>query len=171
MRYFVTVDGREHTVDVRETAGGGHEVSVAQGDGAPAPIEATLAVRGGARVAHVGNRVFDVVLDRAAPDHDVYASGRRGVARVESARLRAKASMSASDAGAADGVLTSPMPGRVVKLLVKEGDEVAAGAPLCVVEAMKMENELSAGKAGVVQKVFVSAGDAVEGGAKLVLVG
>jgi glutaconyl-CoA/methylmalonyl-CoA decarboxylase subunit gamma len=55
-----------------------------------------------------------------------------------------------------------------VKVLVKEGDSVEEGAPLAVVEAMKMENELVAGRAGVVEKVFVQVGDTVEGGARLI---
>jgi biotin carboxyl carrier protein len=63
------------------------------------------------------------------------------------------------------------MPGKVVKLLVHEGDEVSEGTPLVVVEAMKMENELVSERAGVVQKVFVETGDAVEGGARLIAVG
>ena len=63
------------------------------------------------------------------------------------------------------------MPGKVVKVLVKEGEEVQPGRPLVVVEAMKMENELVAELPGSVQKVFVHPGDAVEGGAKLVLIG
>jgi hypothetical protein len=60
------------------------------------------------------------------------------------------------------------MPGRVLKVLVKAGDEVVAGSPLVVVEAMKMENELSATKSGTVAEVFVAPGATVEGGAKLV---
>ena len=63
------------------------------------------------------------------------------------------------------------MPGRIVKILVTEGDSVAAGAPLVVVEAMKMENELSAPRAGVVQKLHVQPGETVESGALLVTVG
>jgi pyruvate carboxylase subunit B len=63
------------------------------------------------------------------------------------------------------------MPGKVVKVLVKEGDEVEPGRPMVVVEAMKMENELVAEIAGTVQKVYVQPGDAVEGGARLVTIG
>jgi biotin carboxyl carrier protein len=54
------------------------------------------------------------------------------------------------------------MPGRIVKVLVAEGDEVVAGVGLVIMEAMKMENELSATRAGVVRQVLVKAGDAVE---------
>jgi biotin carboxyl carrier protein len=63
------------------------------------------------------------------------------------------------------------MPGKVVKVLVAEGDSVDAGKPLVVVEAMKMENELVAEAPGVVKKVYVQPGDAVEGGAKLISIG
>jgi pyruvate carboxylase subunit B len=60
------------------------------------------------------------------------------------------------------------MPGRVVKVLVAVGDEVAAQQAVVVVEAMKMENELRANVAGRVESVHVKAGDAVEGSALLV---
>jgi biotin carboxyl carrier protein len=60
------------------------------------------------------------------------------------------------------------MPGLVVRLEVQEGQRVAAGAPLIVVEAMKMENELRAPRAGRVSKIHVKRGAAVERGAILV---
>ena len=67
--------------------------------------------------------------------------------------------------------MTAPMPGRVVKLLVEVGDQVQAGTPVVVVEAMKMENELCADHAGVVTKVVATVGQNVEGGAALVELG
>jgi biotin carboxyl carrier protein len=63
--------------------------------------------------------------------------------------------------------LTSPMPGKVVKVLVQPGDEVKEGQGLVVVEAMKMENEMKAPKDGKVVEVHVKEGQAVEGNAKL----
>ena len=54
------------------------------------------------------------------------------------------------------------MPGRIVKVYVKAGDTVEIGAPLLVVEAMKMENELRAKASAVVDTVLVSAGQTVE---------
>jgi|KBSSwiStaDraftv2_1062776.scaffolds.fasta_scaffold386972_2 biotin carboxyl carrier protein len=59
--------------------------------------------------------------------------------------------------------VTSPMPGKVVKLLVKVDDEVVAGQGLVVVEAMKMENELRASRAGKIKAVHVKEGQPVEG--------
>ncbi len=80
------------------------------------------------------------------------------------------ANMRGSGADANDGTLCSPMPGKVVKLLAKVGDEIEAGVPLAVVEAMKMENELLAPRTGVVREVRVAVGDAVEGGAPLLII-
>ena len=64
----------------------------------------------------------------------------------------------------------APMPGRVVRVLVAVGDEVAELQGLVVLEAMKMQNELKAPKAGRVVKVGVSVGDTVEAGSLLVVV-
>jgi biotin carboxyl carrier protein len=66
------------------------------------------------------------------------------------------------------GVVRAPMPGLVVRLEVHEGQRVAQGAPLIVVEAMKMENELRAPREGRVAKIHVKRGAAVERGAILV---
>ena len=61
--------------------------------------------------------------------------------------------------------LTAPMPGLIVRVTVKEGDQVRAGQGLVVMEAMKMENELRATSDGVVKRVAASPGTAVEKGA------
>ncbi len=63
--------------------------------------------------------------------------------------------------------ITSPIPGRIVKVLVAPGDEVKEGQGLVVVEAMKMENEMKSPKDGKVVEVHVREGQAVEGNAKL----
>jgi biotin carboxyl carrier protein len=64
--------------------------------------------------------------------------------------------------------LIAPMPGRIVRVLCQTGDVVEAGAPLVVLEAMKMENELVAPARGRVVDVLVREGSAVEARAKLV---
>jgi biotin carboxyl carrier protein len=56
------------------------------------------------------------------------------------------------------------MPGRVVEVRVAEGQEIRAGEPLLVLEAMKMQNEIQAERDGTVRKLHVAAGDAVDGG-------
>lgn len=74
----------------------------------------------------------------------------------------------ASAQGRGASVVTAPIPGKVVAVTVKPGDEVEPGRPLVVLEAMKMENELTADQAGRVAAVRVAPGDTVEAGAVLV---
>ena len=67
--------------------------------------------------------------------------------------------------------LTAPMPGKVVKVLVSEGDQVKKGAALLLLEAMKMEHEIRAPRDGAVVKVFRAAGEMVALGDPLVEIG
>jgi biotin carboxyl carrier protein len=60
------------------------------------------------------------------------------------------------------GGLVAPMPGRIVKILVEVGQEVAAGAALVVLEAMKMEHTVRAAAAGRVQAIHASVGQQVD---------
>jgi len=68
------------------------------------------------------------------------------------------------------GSITAPMPGKVVKIRVKQGDEVKADTTLIILEAMKMENEILAGVNGKVKEIKVKPGESVEGGKVLVVI-
>ena len=69
---------------------------------------------------------------------------------------------------AGEGVVTSPMPGKILRILVKEGEQVKTGQGLVVLEAMKMENEIPAPKDGVVKRILVKEGDTVDTGQPLI---
>ena len=66
------------------------------------------------------------------------------------------------------GVLSAPMPGDIVQIMVKVGDQVGAGQEVCVLEAMKMKNVLRASHAGTVKSIDVSLGQSVKYGETLV---
>lgn len=66
--------------------------------------------------------------------------------------------------------VVAPMPGKVVRVLVKTGDAIRVRQPLVVVEAMKMENEIRAGRDGTIAEVHVQEGASVEAGAPLVVI-
>jgi biotin carboxyl carrier protein len=68
---------------------------------------------------------------------------------------------------AGEGAVTAIMPGKIIRVLVAEGDEVAEGDVVCILEAMKMENELKAPQAGTVKALYVEIGQDVETGAVL----
>jgi len=70
--------------------------------------------------------------------------------------------------GHASNIIRSPMPGKIVKVLVSEGEAVEVGQTVIIVSAMKMESEFKASKAGIVSKIHVSEGDTVDGNQILV---
>jgi glutaconyl-CoA/methylmalonyl-CoA decarboxylase subunit gamma len=76
----------------------------------------------------------------------------------------------AADAGSGPQQLTAPMPGKVLRVLVKPGDVVDARQPLVVIEAMKMENELRAGRGGTISEVHAREGRSVDAGALLLTI-
>jgi len=99
------------------------------------------------------------------------ASGRVLVAldgRVHVFETGAEGGGGSAAARAGSGVVSAPMPGKIVAVLVEAGDAVEAGQPLIVLEAMKMETTLAAEIAGTVAAVHGTAGGMVEGGALLV---
>jgi biotin carboxyl carrier protein len=176
MKYFVTLpSGRELVVDIAEDATGKQIVQV---DGAPVEADAMAygasgsgkagraRIGRGATSVRIDGRAVELWLEGDPPEVGVIADGRRFFAKVESERMRIRAAAKPGRSG--EGAVKSPMPGRVLRVLVKEGDEIAEGAPVAVVEAMKMENELAATRAGKVQKIHVAPGATVEGGAVLV---
>ncbi len=85
---------------------------------------------------------------------------------IDAATRYRSASKSHLDAG--DNIISTPMPGKIVKIPVAVGDEVELGQTLIVVSAMKMESEYKSPGAGTVKKIFVHEGDAVEGHQPLV---
>ena len=117
----------------------------------------------------VENESYSVEFDERGDEVSVLLRGH--VTRYDIADERRLRMRAASAGFAAEGkqVITAPMPGKIVKIFVKPGDEVKEGQGLVVVEAMKMENELKAPKAGKVTEVHAKEGTAVENGAKLVV--
>jgi len=73
-------------------------------------------------------------------------------------------------AGSGD-IVTAPIPGSILEVLVKEGDQVEAGQTVVKMEAMKMENDINATSSGTIKSIQVSVGDAVSQGQALVEIG
>ena len=74
------------------------------------------------------------------------------------------------DFGDGSGILTSPMPGKVIKINTKKGAKISKGEIVMIIEAMKMENNIIAGKDGVISKINVTSDQMVEGGASLAFI-
>lgn len=69
-----------------------------------------------------------------------------------------------------EGIVHPPMPGRIMSIKVKEGEEVKTGSPLLVLEAMKMQNEVVSNMDGIIREIKVSEGDQVETGDVLLII-
>jgi biotin carboxyl carrier protein len=105
---------------------------------------------------------------------EIVVDGWRFEAVVESARRAMLRDLARRERGAGrEGpqVVRAPLPGRIVRVWVSAGDTVEAGAPLCSLDAMKMENEIRAARAGTIERVSVAPGAHVEHGDELVVIG
>ena len=109
----------------------------------------------------IGGRRFSVTY--WAPD-TLPASGPAGPRRARPKLQRP------ATTGTSDGVVAAPMQGTIVRVHVKAGDQVEVNQPLCVLEAMKMENEVRSPAAGEVVDLRIQAGDTVALGAVLAVI-
>jgi biotin carboxyl carrier protein len=167
MHYEVEVGGRRLQVVVTRS-GDGFAVSV---DGRTRQVDA-------ARIdAHTLSLVVDRVWSKevslaanAATGQIEVHVGATPVAVTLNGRRRWGRKDDGGGAGSGPQRLIAPMPGKVVRVLVKKGDAVTARQPVVVVEAMKMENELRASRDGTVAEIQVSEGMSVEAGAPLLVI-
>jgi biotin carboxyl carrier protein len=133
---IITVNGRPFTVEVAE--------------------DGTVLVDGIAYDAALEN-------ETATVGGESYAVEVSGLAVTAAAPTAAPSSLAAppmTEAGA--GAVLAIMPGKIIRVMAEVGQQVEEGEPVCVLEAMKMENELHARQSGTVQVVHVKPGDDVE---------
>ena len=140
------VDGRRYDVEVRERSAGEF-----------------LLIR--------GNEVHNVRVEPHGSSgfFEVIMRGRSYQVRIDDPkRLRSNQTSAAHHTGSAE--IISPMPGKIVRVLVAEGASVEAGAGVIVVEAMKMQNEMKAPKAGVIASINAVEGATVNAGDVLAVI-
>ena len=168
MHYVAIVDGAEHEVEVNETSANRFTLVI---DGRNFDMDA-VAVRDDTLSLICENQADNIESERVPEDGENLLV-RGHVIHVDVLDLRRMRLLHAHKQGAVHegtATVTSPMPGKVVAVLVTEGQTVAQGEGLLVIEAMKMENEMKAPRAGVVRNLTAKAGAAVEGGAKLCVI-
>jgi biotin carboxyl carrier protein len=112
---------------------------------------------------------FEVRRERLQDGQRIFVRGNAYSVSIEDPRsLRSRRRAGLDDTGPQK--LVSSMPGKVVRVLAREGDEVASGQGLVVVEAMKMQNEVRSQKAGTVVKMLATPGKNVDAGEVLAIV-
>jgi 3-methylcrotonyl-CoA carboxylase alpha subunit len=153
-----------HVVRLHRSHDSSLELTVTPASRPEAAIPCAFSSRG------LGDHRFDVTLGGARWTLSVYAVGERlAVFAPHGQRdLRVVDALAhAGDAARPEGRLAAPMPGKVVAVLVKAGDQVTQGQPLAVMEAMKVEHTLSAPRDGEVAELLYGPGDPVAEGAEL----
>ena len=122
----------------------------------------------------LNNRVYEVEVEQGEAmlvnEYELAAPAVAAPAAPAAPVAAAPAAAPAAGALAAGEVITSPMPGNILKINITQGQKVNEGDVLIVLEAMKMENEISATKSGTVAQINVTKGAVVETGTPLVVI-
>lgn len=143
--YLVTIDGDAYRVDSRKIGEG----------------ELSLNIKG---------KVFDIIINGNSRNHDVLVGPFSYHVELMNSASVAENVQSESSIISGKVPVTTPMPGKVIKILKHFNDPVKEGEGVIVVEAMKMENELKSPKNGKVSEIKVSEGKAVESGEILAVI-
>ncbi|MEA2007674.1 MAG: acetyl-CoA carboxylase biotin carboxyl carrier protein subunit [Chloroflexota bacterium] len=156
MKYIATINNQEHTVEIIDEShaavnGKVHEINFE-------PVR--------------GHLIFSLLVDGKSYEANIYQEnggwevlmrGRHYSVQVDDERERQlKAAAGASRLPKGAFHLKSPMPGLVVQIPVKEGQEVEKGDVLLILESMKMQNELKSPRAGVISRILVTLSENVE---------
>jgi acetyl-CoA/propionyl-CoA carboxylase biotin carboxyl carrier protein len=162
---IIVANGRERTVAVDgPSSDGGFHVTL---DGVVRDVDARQ-IRAGTWSIMLDGASFVVDLDPRRGGIAATVGASETMLTVEDARHRRLASAAGPRAATRGETLRAPIAGKVVKVAVAVGDQVAPGTAVVVLEAMKMENEIVAERGGTVSGVHKSAGQAVETGDVLV---
>lgn len=166
MKYIAEVaGGRTFEIEVQRKGDADYIVSV---DGREIEAEFIAVDNQGQFAASLGHRSFAPSINEDDQQHLRVTLGRDSF-RVYATDERERAASEIGENVAKSETLLAPMPGIVIGVNVEVGDTVEAGQCVCILEAMKMQNEITAKHGGVVEAVMVSSGQSVSGNDPLVL--
>jgi biotin carboxyl carrier protein len=163
MTYDISIDGKSYRLDLNQAEGRWS----CRLDGREVEVDAVLA-RPNVLSLRIGNKAYEVKCERVGSGVHIWVGSRRFSAEVRDPRSLRGRVRATDDQGPKK--LSAPMPGKVVRILMRQGDEVEAGSGVLVVEAMKMQNEVKSPKKGTIQKILVGEGTAVNAGDVLAIV-
>lgn len=164
MNLLLKINNRNRNVTVNRGASRA-EISL-DGKGIAAEV---VEVRAGVFSVLIDGKVFEARVWSAADGTRVAIGGVEYQAQLEDPRQWRRGSADSAGVEGRQNV-TAPMPGKVVRILVKSGEKVALGQGLFIVEAMKMQNEIKAPKDGTVEKMIVHEGQPVNAGEVLAVI-
>jgi biotin carboxyl carrier protein len=164
MIYEITIDAKSYRLELARNG----ESWRCQLDGRIFEIDARL-VRPDVLSLIIGNRSYEIMRERGFADVHVWIDGCRYAAEARDPRsMRGRRVGSRDEKGPRK--LVASMPGKVVRLLAAEKNEIEAGQAIMVIEAMKMQNEIKSPKKGILQRIVAVAGSTVNAGDVLAIV-
>ena len=166
MKYEVEIDGSRRTIEIKSFADGRLNATV---DGREIACEVLRPASGMYLfVSDDSNHVYELQVEEGKDGSaNVTVDGARLTTRVIDPKHRSR---TAEQGASGRQQILSPMPGKVVRLMVATGDEVKHGQGVIVIEAMKMQNELKSPKDGIVSQVAVSEGQTVAASQALITI-
>lgn len=166
MAFIAKLGDQSYTVEIEENGKSVYRISV---DGNEFLVDGKKTGRTNFSLI-VDNRSFEIEVDNTDDEYRVLVDGRNyRIHLVDERRVRVGAAQSGLQLQGRQ-MVSVPMPGKIIAVLVAVGDAVEKGQGLVIVEAMKMENEVRSPISGEVKEIKVKPGDTVEGGALLVIV-
>jgi biotin carboxyl carrier protein len=180
--YEATVDGKPRKIELAKKDERAFTVKI---DGKLRVVEFPTDKIEQQALIRVDGKSFRVELSKLEPEKPVLVKVEEATFKVEvktPSRKHTEASFEpvqvassrrtgTSRQASLEGAVTAPMTGKIVSIRVRKGDQVKANQVLCVIEAMKMENEIAAAKAGIVREVNASEGQGVNEGDTLFVIG
>jgi biotin carboxyl carrier protein len=164
MKYTAILNDKERELEITRLDSHRYRVLV---DGEPHEVDARLCATDLLSVL-IDNSSYDISFSYADPAVLLNFRNRHfNIEVLDERRMRMRRVQSELDITGPEIIKTS-MPGKVVKILVEEGQTVEPGAGVIIIEAMKMENELRCRNGGKVKAIHVNTGQAVEGGVVLI---
>ncbi|HEX4075199.1 MAG TPA: biotin/lipoyl-containing protein [Candidatus Acidoferrales bacterium] len=168
MKLAIELDGKMRTIEIGSDAMGDGRRLLCTIDGREIEADATEVAPGIYSIL-IGGASFEVRVERTGAGLRITSAGREYAAQIRDPRQWRRNRSATAEAGGSQRVV-APMPGKVIRVLVKAGEAVEAGKGIVVVEAMKMQNEVRSPKSGRVERVLVSEGQTVSAGDALAIV-
>ncbi|MEM3579154.1 MAG: biotin/lipoyl-containing protein [Candidatus Bathyarchaeia archaeon] len=181
--YEILVDGKPKTVEISKT---GEKTFIVKFEGEAFTVEVPEGkLISGKSQIKIGDKVYGIALQEVSKTKPFTIKVEEASFKVElkTPTLAQKITPTAEQTiqvfsvrtaklkQAVSGTVTAPMTGKIISIKVKKGEQVKAGQVLCVLEAMKMENEITAPTAGTVREILISEGASVNEGDPLFVVG
>ena len=166
MAYIATLAGKTYALEIQEIGSNLYRVLI---DGKEIIVDGQKTGASNYSLL-INHRSFEVEVDGKAEEFSVLVDGRTYHINLVDEKERRLGGAQKGIVAKGRQAIVASMPGKIVEVLVSEGDRVESGEEILIVEAMKMENEIRSPVDGVVKEIRVRAGQSVESGELLLVV-